>query len=1249
MKYPLQALGPDRFQQLCQALLAKAFPGTHLFPVGEPDGGRDAVLQVGEDDTFIVFQIKYWTGKSPGKPARTWLIDTLTAESPKIARLIPRGASRFVLLTNAFASGALELGSSDTVASLLRSHLPIPATCWWRDDIERHLDDAWNVKWAFPEVLSNYDIIRMLLEREDPSNASTRALAVKAALRDQFDKEKDVRFRQVDLTNDLLDLFVDVPVTIPEVTEPSGPRRTRVSVVQELAFRHTDFHETPQPTLGAASLLLDALCQSQVKRIVLEGAPGQGKSTIAQYICQIHRHHLLDKALGDERIPANHKRQPARIPFKIDCRDMDTWLQGDYPFPMPNGAKLNGPRSLETFLCAQILHHSGGSPFSVADLHALLRYSAIFLAFDGLDEVADVARRGEVVEHIWRGVSRLEEVALSVQTLVTSRPAVFANSPSFPRDKYLYLSLTSITRPIIHQYADGWLTARNLDQREASEVRRILATKLDQPHMAELARNPMQLAILLSLIHTRGVSLPDKRTALYDSYVDLFFAREAEKSGVVRDNRDLLVDIHQYLGWVLHSEAQTHSTHGRVTDARLRKVVAQYLRDEGRDVQLADKLFSGIAERVVALVSRVEGTYEFEVQPLREYFAARHLYDTAPYSPAGQERTGTLPERFDALSRDSFWQNVTRFYAGCYSRGQLPSLVQSLKELRENPHFSRTGYPQELAAALLSDWTLAQYPKLMREVISFVVREASIRYVTSRDHFRVRSSALLLPWQCGGEELVDRCFSDLARDVPDDYARLLLACLRDNCGTQVAFEKWRHGLDGLSGKAAIRWLSYGLFLGLLDRLVEDDVKSLLNRRSLGGNGLLLLERGGALGRSIRAHELKGALRPMLEGEPNWVFPYSDDGSFRRLQRALSPRSFELLFHFGKTQTLSELWDQRFTGVGRTGRAPVRTALPNSGLARRCHQYTRKVEELARRFSIASWRTNLEPWSALVESGRRAFGSAWVFYVLAFTASAVKAGRGSDDDASSLFNDDSDLCQRARYARQRAGNAGWWKEQIALAADWESRTFALLLFFAWAGPRTLRRAGAIANDVLTRLPDEWWSRLHKALRGPLQYAGSTASKASDLGVESIPPGVGARFVTLISRRLKRRAVSDVYHHHLRDYDGSDRAVLGLCLEAALQCAVDQGVSWSEWLEVVAEHYRKGASFGGHLRPWSIRGELESGRLDFESAKRIVTRCEEFPLILVGVAEQVCRSAAVERVQPVGKIAHGEGWFRPGPES
>jgi hypothetical protein len=59
MDYPLENLGPERFQQLCQALLAKEFPRVQCFPVAQPDGGRDAVSYHEGSRKFMVFQVKF--------------------------------------------------------------------------------------------------------------------------------------------------------------------------------------------------------------------------------------------------------------------------------------------------------------------------------------------------------------------------------------------------------------------------------------------------------------------------------------------------------------------------------------------------------------------------------------------------------------------------------------------------------------------------------------------------------------------------------------------------------------------------------------------------------------------------------------------------------------------------------------------------------------------------------------------------------------------------------------------------------------------------------------------------------------------------------------------------------------------------------------------------------------------------------------------------------------------------------------
>ena len=166
------------------------------------------------------------------------------------------------------------------------------------------------------------------------------------------------------------------------------------------------------------------------------------------------------------------------------------------------------------------------------------------------------SKRHEVVNEIVNGVNRLEAIAASLQVVVTSRPAAFANSPGLPPDKFLHYQLDSVNRALINDYANKWIKTQKLDTREAGEVRMIIREKLDQPHLRDLAKNPMQLTILLSLIRSQGLSLPEKRTALYDDYIKHFLDRESAKTPIVRDHRELLINVQRYFAWILHTEAE---------------------------------------------------------------------------------------------------------------------------------------------------------------------------------------------------------------------------------------------------------------------------------------------------------------------------------------------------------------------------------------------------------------------------------------------------------------------------------------------------------------------------------------------------------------------------------------------------------------------------------------------------------------------------------------------------------------------
>src|SRR5215472_1693400 len=171
-----------------------------------------------------------------------------------------------------------------------------------------------------------------------------------------------------------IDLFVDLPIgwKIPETSReemdehyvpvtkaildyglPSASEIGKFSRGQIIrSYRH-------QETLTATTVFLNSSFCGFASQCVLEGAPGQGKSTIVQYLCQVQRIKLLQKNDELKRLPADHRDAAIRLPIKLDLRDYATWLEGNDPFAPRDTAVPTDrwERSLEALLAHQIRHN----------------------------------------------------------------------------------------------------------------------------------------------------------------------------------------------------------------------------------------------------------------------------------------------------------------------------------------------------------------------------------------------------------------------------------------------------------------------------------------------------------------------------------------------------------------------------------------------------------------------------------------------------------------------------------------------------------------------------------------------------------------------------------------------------------------------------------------------------------------------------------------------------------------------------
>jgi hypothetical protein len=1244
MDYQYENLGPERFQELCQALLINEIPNIQCFPVGQPDGGRDAIsfhLSGKGKFNFNIYQVKFVRKPLSEKEPHSWLIKTMEMEIPKIRNMIPKGAKAYYLITNIPGTGHFDTGSIDKIISLVEKGLDLPFYCWWRDDLNRKMDNAWNLKWVYPEIITGPDLLRYIVEEGLSEDKSRRTSAIKAFIRSQYDKEKDVRFKQVDLQNNLFDLFVDAPLKVRDVKE-EGLIKFIFNNIKSDPVNNGDF-------CGTASLLVHPIAQKYIPKLVLEGAPGQGKSTLSQFICQVHRmrvlgmDNILNELITQKKVQSQQKPSAVRIPFKIELKDLSTWLSGRDPFSPEDYVVLpdQWEKSLESFLAALIRHGSGGINFTVSDLYSVIRVSSILIVLDGLDEVADIKKRQELIDLVVLGINRLSDNAASLQVIITSRPVAFANSPGFPEKDFPHFQLDSLNSELIDKYANKWLDAKRIYGPTATEVRSILKEKLTQPHLRDLARNPMQLSILLNLIYTRGSSLPDKRTALYDNYVDLFFAREAEKNTIVRKHRDLLIDIHRYIAWILHLEAEENNQKGSISTERLDLLLTEYLKAEEHNSSLVKALFTSVVERVVFLVSRVEGTYEFEVQPLREYFAARHLYETSPYSPPGNERKGTKPDRFDVIARNFYWLNVTRFFAGCFSKGELPTLVDLLSELAKEDKFKYTSHPRLLAAMLLSDWVFAQHPKSMKEAIKLVLDGIGLRHIlssSSSSSSRKRGVDLILPSGCGREQLVEECFSILKHNLAPDFAMEIIGLLEANSNRSERKELWEKELKEIEISQLTTWLRYGLYMGTLSELSNEDLAKIVDYNYEVPTTLNLIFSAGH-NRFIESSEVrcKIIIDNILAGETKVPINRRDTSIIIRFAQITNPALYASSFDNPRPIQLLTNWKHSILFLDNTSINFGELEEPSNEPLATCSKVINIFESEALR-STSEWATDLLPWESIVEILRNSFGDTWLSFRLANIAAFIKSTQERCTDFSDLFDIGTSLCRRVRYCRFASNN--WWLKQFGATKTRTDLMFITLVFLTCASKNKLIELIQIIYPRFNEFTDCEWEKIYWTANEALFLTQQNRKRAtiSNLSISGFSQELSDRAVVAIGLRANAKEIVSLHSKYLKNYDGKDKTVLSFCERVSQLILRNDSSNWEHALNVIQKNYESGNYDDRHYyrygRPFS---------LPLPAAKVIAESPEKYPRYLVVTAERIFRNEAASKIIPVGKLARQEKWF------
>ena len=1269
MSYNYEALDDMSFQKFAQALIVSVHPETVCLPVRQPDGGRDAFYYHAtlERKSFVVFQVKFST-KPKDTNERDAICSLIKSEKEKVTELISKGATHYYLITNVQGTAHPGVGSIDRVNEILTEQFDIPCFVWWRDDLDARLSNASDVKWSFPDICSATDVLQFLIERPNHTSSLEAVRAITAYIGKQHGADRDVKFKQVELKRRLTDLFVDIPVGL-KGSRPDGTRVQRshssegviAQYLQQVEedFEVEDDEDHPFMHCGlAAGFLLHMPFGNGVTRLVLEGAPGQGKSTVTQFLCQVNRLKLLP-ARSDElgSVGGVHAGGPTRAPFRVDMRDFAAWVSGRHPYAKAGetAPPEEGQRSLESFLTMQITWHSGGLTVSQHHLLEFFMRSHSVVVLDGFDEVADIATRARVVEEICTAADRLDAHALSLQIIVTSRPAAFANSPGFPEEDWVHLELNDLKWSNIHAYKEKWSEAQDLTDDEKYALTATLEEKLQQPHLRELSRNPMQLAILLQLMHVQGAALPDKRTALYEEYMKIFLNREVEKKQIAGDHRELILSIHGLLAWVLQIQAETGEGSGSITSDALKTEVTSYLTKEEHDPILADTLLTGTVERVGALVSRVQGTFEFEVQPLREYFAARHLHKTAPYSPPGSERRGTRPDRFAALASSSYWTNVTRFYCGFYDVGELPSLVDCLIAVSERPGYKLITQPRRLALMLLSDYVFTQSPKSIKRLIKFLAQEPDFERLSAND-FGQSQKGLVLPETAGGKVLYDVCAERLQREVNQQLRKALRQTMAKNGNRTKLREYWLANANRRKGKTSL--LSEARDLELVEELTLDEIAGLAD-----GNELLKIRWLA----EANLHDAIVADPVLFERARTGFFNFEVVFPFHRSFRDTPSNPLTVLSELLHPHALTEYFRiplEHIIGFGRRDfvrQRFLRNNLTESETIDPCsfNGFVKFVIELID-VTPETWRSDLTPWERLADQGFEVAPEGRLFSLVSMISSAVSCvwkeldEEPEDTDGvdikkcleqdsvqskwdSRAFSPTAGLVRRMYYAKGRGNDLEWWRGMIS-SNEGEAKTICLAALVCWGSGDVIKSLSGEIGEFLDALDSARWSWFWRSANMTMSVGGPQIERLDESWFVDGDP-LAERLAVVLTRRLaeqsNRRAVA---RKCFRGYEGGDRRILETVAEWELLSEPNSDIDWDFAKQLSLQARKNGIAY-----LFSHSHERYHVKVPEDVAEQVLEECSRHNWQFVSLCERSLGAAVAQNAKKVSTVSEEEDWF------
>jgi energy-coupling factor transporter ATP-binding protein EcfA2 len=471
---------------------------------------------------------------------------------------------------------------------------------------------------------------------------------------------------------------------------------------------------------------------------LLIGGPGQGKSTLGQLACQLHRAALLKpKAVelstlqrelvgsfepetsnlsGHQQSSLNLPKNPL-LPLQVALPDLSAWL-----IRQQTGGAADQPPAILRFIAD--LPSAKEHALSAEILLALSSHLPSLLVLDGFDEVGAAQDRERIVAAARELLTALAHKGASSQVLATTRPQGYADELSQIGLQFRKLYLAPLQKDEALAYAAKLVDAKIPGADDRQKALAQLHAAAEEPATERLLTTPLQVTILAALVQQLGRA-PRERWNLFLRYFDYTYAREVERntyaSALLSEHRAHIERIHARVALLLQVEAERHGgAAARMTRERLEEVIAAVLtEDEVAEIK-RDDLVRDIAnaaeQRLVFLVEQEPGKFGFDIRSLQEFMAARALTSG---------RDSEIEARFQQIAKAPMFRNVALFVGSrLFSEGSAlrdivaDSICGSLDNDPTDELTSLTRTGALLALETLEEGSVISQPKRARALMA---------------------------------------------------------------------------------------------------------------------------------------------------------------------------------------------------------------------------------------------------------------------------------------------------------------------------------------------------------------------------------------------------------------------------------------------------------------------------------------------------------------------------------------------------